>query len=665
MTCHARAIRLLAPAVLMLAALASSADAQSLLRVLRFLPAGIASPSDSLIVAFDRPIAPRLEGSVDPNGVVRLTPDVPSTSYWRDPSTLVVRFDRPLAYGGSYRVAFSPNLRSAEGVRLAPGQERELRVPPPRALALVPSTKRGMADLLQRPLIVFQAPVPLTSIAATLRYEDCGSTGYIPLTPESIRPVSRDDPPEIREAGGHYRDRRLDSLRRVVRFVASEALAQGCYVSARVLSDTGGGPSVLLIPFRTQPSFRLVGVRCSDDPCERGNLAIAFTRLVKAEQIIEHVRVDGKPVKIPPFDSGSGGQPEWWLAQSVSPGREVVVEVDGALTDATGESLGADARHVVKAIHARPRVEFTSGPIVVPRDANVAFILRHVNTDSIVLTLGRVHDSICVQAITRPAFEYRAKPWPMEADSVVRVIATPAPLDSERVMVIPTSWIPKRWSAEPVLMLRARPALPTTTERARWEPYAILQRTTLAAHALSHRGAVDVWVTDLRGGGAVADARLRVIGVNGRELARGSTDARGRARLRYATRDTSVSGQTASLLEVERGETRLLLAIPDDAASAPPGDENPDTPYAFRVGGDMADGRTLHGAAFVDRGIYRPGEHVFLKGMVRTSGLTAGFATPSGDSARWTIYYGDGEERERLARTPTKLTAFGTSESGF
>src|SRR5215217_1388091 len=102
MTRHARATRLLAPGVLMLAALASSAHAQS------------------LIVAFDHPVAPKLAGSVDPNGVVRLTPDVPSTSYWRDPSTLVVRFDRPLAYGGSYRVAFSPSLRSAEGVRLAP-----------------------------------------------------------------------------------------------------------------------------------------------------------------------------------------------------------------------------------------------------------------------------------------------------------------------------------------------------------------------------------------------------------------------------------------------------------------------------------------------------------------------------------------------------------------
>src|SRR5215211_8349153 len=153
---HATATRLLAPAVLMLAALGNSADAQSLLRVLRFQPAGVASPSDSLIVAFDHPIAPRLDASVHPDSVVRLTPHVPSTSYWRDPSTIVVRFNRPLAYGGSYRMSFSPKLRSADGSRLAPGQERELRVQPPRALVLVPSMTRGMADLLQRPLIVFQ-----------------------------------------------------------------------------------------------------------------------------------------------------------------------------------------------------------------------------------------------------------------------------------------------------------------------------------------------------------------------------------------------------------------------------------------------------------------------------------------------------------------------------
>ena len=633
------------------------------LRVLRFQPAGLAEPLDSVVVAFDHPVAPRLDQSVDPSSVLRIEPAVRTTAYWRDPSTIVVRFDQPLEFGSSHRVAFASGLRSADGVRIASGQNRELRVRAPRALKLVPSITRGVADQLQRPLIVVEAPVPLTAIHATLILSDC-QWGSIPLTPESIRQVSSDDPLDIRQSGAWNRDRRLDSLRRVVRFVASRAVPAGCYVGAQVLLDAGG-PTVQLAGFKMQPAFGVRDVRCMDTPCQRGALLIAFTRSVAGVQVVRHVRIDGKPARLAPYLDLQGHFTDWQLAQSASPGRETVVEIDGSLTDDGGEPLGASDRRVLKAIHALPSVEFTTGPVVVPRDASVAFTLRHVNTDSIVVTLGRVHDSLRAEAITRRANDYRTGEWRMEADSVVRVVATPAPLDSERVIVVPASWIPRRWSAEPALMLRARPLHPATTEVARRRPYAILQRTTFAAHVLAHRGTVDVWVTELRGGDAVADAQLRVIGVHGRTLARGVTDARGRARLTYATRDTTDAGQTAELLEVERSGARLLLAIPDDSPSAPAGDESADAPYGSRVGGDIADGRTLHGAAFVDRGIYRPGEHVYLKGMVRISGPVAGFETPSGDSARWTISYSDQDEMEQLARTPAKLTTFGTSESGF
>jgi len=152
-------------AVALVSAIASTVGAQAprpgQLHVLRFLPEGIAGPADSLVVAFDHPVAPKLDKSVDPAGVVRLDPSVRTTAYWRDPSTIVVRFAEPLAFGARYQVTYASGLRSTDGATLADGQGRELQVRKPQLLLVYPSGGRQTPDPLQRPWAVYEGAVPL------------------------------------------------------------------------------------------------------------------------------------------------------------------------------------------------------------------------------------------------------------------------------------------------------------------------------------------------------------------------------------------------------------------------------------------------------------------------------------------------------------------------
>src|SRR5688500_1703489 len=64
-----RAVVALALTCVFTAGASAQAPRRDALRVLRFLPAGLASPSDSLVIAFDHPVAPRLDRSVDPTDV--------------------------------------------------------------------------------------------------------------------------------------------------------------------------------------------------------------------------------------------------------------------------------------------------------------------------------------------------------------------------------------------------------------------------------------------------------------------------------------------------------------------------------------------------------------------------------------------------------------------
>ena len=76
-------------------------------------------------------------------GVVRVEPRVPATAYWRDPSTIVVRFAEPLSFGARYTVSSRPRCGARMARRLAAGQERELRVRKPGLLRFLPSGGRS------------------------------------------------------------------------------------------------------------------------------------------------------------------------------------------------------------------------------------------------------------------------------------------------------------------------------------------------------------------------------------------------------------------------------------------------------------------------------------------------------------------------------------------
>jgi uncharacterized protein YfaS (alpha-2-macroglobulin family) len=652
--------------------LAAQAPRTDRLRILRLDPSGPADPLDSLVIAFDHPVAPRLDRSVDPSKVVKIDPAVSSKPYWRDPSTLVVRFAEPLPFGARYMVSVTPTLRDATGVPLAEGQQREVHVRPPRLLLVFPSGSRARADTWQRPYAVYEAPVPLGAVTGRLvtmlDENGCRPGLTIPLHADSIRPILPSDPQEVREARSESRDRRLDSLRRVVRFTSATPIAEGCLVKAWV-SGTPGGAENEAGPFVIPLRFAVKGVACSNTPCEQGNVVVTFTRPVSGAQVEGHVRVNGAHAVIQPLYGPNGPYSYMWrLQQIVMRGKDVTVSVDSSITDAFGEVLGAEVRRTVKTDSPLPRVDFVTGPVIVPRDADMAFAVQHVNTDSIVIAIGRVADSLRPALLRSRWFGYRDGTPRMEPDSIVRVVATPAPADTGAIFIVPPSWIPRAWQDEPMLLFRAQPRHPVHQFGVNhWFPHAVIQRTDIAAHMLFGDGTLDVWVTALKDVAPIAGARLRLLAPGNRVLAAGTTDERGRGRLRFTTR-TNGDWQSDALLEVRARNERLLLLLPSEGRRSQASEETDEASsgYYRRAGGALPDGRTLHGVAFTDRGIYRPGERIQLKGMVRTSRPDAGFATPAGDSVRWTLsIVGVDYKLERIERSSARLSAFGTTDVGF
>jgi len=93
------ALRLTRSSVLGLLALFAATPrtsaAQDALHVLRFQPDSDAAQIAPVVISFDRPVAPKLDESVNPERLLTISPAARHHVYWRDPSTLVAEFSSP------------------------------------------------------------------------------------------------------------------------------------------------------------------------------------------------------------------------------------------------------------------------------------------------------------------------------------------------------------------------------------------------------------------------------------------------------------------------------------------------------------------------------------------------------------------------------------------
>ncbi|HVX87812.1 MAG TPA: Ig-like domain-containing protein, partial [Gemmatimonadales bacterium] len=277
------------------------ADPPATLRVLRALPAGDAGPLATVSVSFDRPIAASLEGvSADPSRILKLEPAVAGRAEWRDPVTLLFTPARPLAPGTSYKVTVDTTFTSADGARLAAPYRFEFRVRGPKLLAGLPVGPNRSPSLIT-PLDTFTlvlgqsiSPAALTRWTWIETDRSCSAgRQVIRLRIADQGPIPQNASWELREAGGWERDRRADSLRRVVALVPADPIPLDCAAAliAPPWFDELGAELPGRFTFRTYGPFKIEDANCTGT-CQVGPVGPAYLRFstpVKGAEIQRHV----------------------------------------------------------------------------------------------------------------------------------------------------------------------------------------------------------------------------------------------------------------------------------------------------------------------------------------------------------------------------------------
>lgn len=638
------------------------------LQVLRVSPVDVAPPTTAVTVTFDRPVAGNLDGTIDPRSVFSISPAAAGTVEWRDPITLRFTPSAPLTAGTTYTVTIASTLRAMDGARLDQPYRFGFRVNGPAPVDGTPVGRYSSPQFL-RPAtefdILVSSPVELDAVsrsAIVQLHGGCNGPSRIRLTATTQRAVTDRDPARFQSNWEYRADRRLTALRRIVHLKPEQPLPLACAGSLVLPAalDGGSGP-IVEWPFATYGPLTLEHVTCTNDPqCPAGYAMLDFSTPVSGAEVMRRVRLD--PATPFTVDDTSDEHTHWVLEAALKTRTRYTVRIDGDLRDVLGQRFTGPREVPFQTTGYAAGVEFPTGRMLVERESFRTLAVRHVNVDSLVVTFAPVPESLEARVLATPEWNL-ADSWGLiQPGATSRAIPVANRADTPMVSAVRLPVYNSARPASPALtMVRIGAQNDTTTRNRRGGGIALVQVTDLGVAAKLGLEEAIVWVTTVHDGLARPGATVTLFGPDGAVRARGTTDSGGLVRLRGLRPDSASTAEDDDTPRSRGFEGYVSVSWNSDRAVVAFDQYSWElSPWRFNVSAAYEAQRLPAAAAvFTERGIYRPGETVFAKAIVRTGPLGALRAPARGDSLRWRFY--DREEGS-VRDTTVALSAFGTAD---
>jgi hypothetical protein len=565
------------------------------LEVLRAQPDGEVDLAPFLSVTFNQPMVPvaTLEQLAAEDVPVRLTPDLPGR--WRWIGTRTLRFELEpgaidrLPQATQYTAEIPAGTASASGATLGAAFRWTFATPAPRVEQLQLSESLPLTPVL---VAVFDQRIDSSAVLATIRLEAAGTA--VPLRLATAEEIAADQ-------GAHgVAETALEGRWMAFRPVDPLPVDTPVTVVVGPGTPSAEGPRITeeaqRFTGRTYPPFRVLRTNCYDGgACAPGvPWNIEFSNPIDPASF-RPAEVSASPA-LPGMRVGVFGQA--MEIHGVAAGRtEYTVFLPAGLRDVFGQTLGEGVSVTVR-VGAAPAELTQLGRQYVTVDPGLArpgLTITSVNHDRL-----RVRAWAVTPDDTRAFQEYldrfysdtdpAAPEWRQVLDTEVATsgrqdAAVETPIDLADAFA--ASGGPVVLQVEPT---RSYPRGGDDWYRNR--PVVVwVQATSLGVDALLVRDRLLVWVTDLLTGAPRGDVSVRGIGAGGTA----TTDAAGLAELVVAP-GAKVRGVVATAGD----DTSFLPSSWWEGWEAPRMDDE------------------TRWYVFDDRGVYKPGETVRMKGWVRT-----------------------------------------------
>ena len=543
----------------------------------------------AITVLFNRPVVPLVSSGQQadlPQPLV-IEPAVSGQGEWT--STSIYRFvpDEPLAGATTYRLAIDDGLTDVLGVGLERPFTAQFTTLKPDIVTIEPDSNADFVPTA--PItITFNMPMDRATTEAALSLRGDGETAAANLAFEWLENdrVVQMTPQDLLALDTQYQLQVVGSAR-----AASGEASLGD--TETVLYQTVPFPGII----RTVPAAGGV-----TDRFQRG-ITIQFASPMAWETFEERIRIDPEPARVRTFVNQFSN--EISLDFTLELNTVYTVSIPGFAADPYGNTLGepvtfrftTPGRFPIASLALPPQISQFSTSFVTEVD------VIHVNVSRIDMALYEL--GLPLTLLNRPfdVVDYRPAAAPLSTWSLPQS----SPRDEVSTLSVPLAGEGAGTLATGVYLLTVD--APETSDEVRfWQNQRnllVVSDTNIVVKEMF--GAVHVWVTELRTGQPAANQNLTLYSEQGVALGTAVSDSNGFAQFSYAPNNDFLEGVTVVSGQPGQQGFGIGSSIWDQGIR----------PWDFDIPATTSDEVETLAYVYTDRPIYRPGDTVYYKGIVR------------------------------------------------
>jgi uncharacterized protein YfaS (alpha-2-macroglobulin family) len=361
---------------------------------------------------------------------------------------------------------------------------------------------------------------------------------------------------------------------------------------------------------QTFKTFAFTELEGAEEHAPNEAFLFRFTNDVATKDLAAKIKFDPK-VEIPAYyEDGDQSGREIWLNLALKPETKYAVVIPADLKDEFGNALGKEARIEFTTAAYAPMVHMTTGQGVLESYAELTYPLYVVNADQVRLQAARIpQDGVLPLIRADKAFRSSESFLPAGGYAIDKPLAFKLARNVRQF--VPINVRELLGDAKFGLLFLQ---LDTASED-KWSRYpkAFLQVTELGITGKFSPEADLVWVTELRTGQPVAEAGIEIRSDDNAVLWTGKTDKDGKAETpgwkRLGLKAKDAWSKPRQWVFARRGADMAFVSSDWGTGI---------DPYRFNIAYDWSpEPEKYRGTVFSERGIYRAGETVHLKGIVR------------------------------------------------
>ena len=631
-------------------------------------PRGLAQSVDqyqTVVATFNQPMVALKEVPEDEGtGPIIVEPAFPGKFRWMGTATLTFIPARRLPYGTEFTVKIPAGSKSISGQILARDFTWKFQTVRPAVINMSPYSAERYVELDHTILLRFNQHVDPQAASKYISIEEHSPGGifYPPFTSQ-VAPA------------------RMNWGENTILLTPTQPLKRGTLYTVRCKQGLPGveGPLGMVndfaFSFSTYGDLKFVGLRNPDRFNPSENLQMTFTNPVSPRAVIQHLSFIPAMAIEPDeyYEEYTTEEPSLRLPLKAE--QDYVGILAPGLKDRFNNVISDTVKFRFRTGSFPPYVWLTTGQGVLEAYESHKYPVTFMNVDSVLLQMGRISPDRIVEVMLRLDYStYQRLAW----DEAILQWVDSQSEDTSRFDVS-RIWRPKTIRNEKairpvnldeVLGKSSRGVVLAQVDNLFQDPdrrrylKSLIQVTNLGITAKFSPDNNLIWVTNLKDATPISAAQVEIRNDSNVVLWRGSTNAKGTVTTPGCGKLGLTSNESSGEYEEEGWDyggrqPRLWVIVKKDgdvAFTSSQWNEGIE-PWAFNINYDWNPKfESLEGELFTDRGLYKAGETVHLKGILRTR-REGNWRIPKDLPLRLTI---KNSRNEDILVTGPKLSQFGS-----